>query len=82
MQESITSKYNKLLSFRHKEVILEGVLQFHQRSVYFDCSYTYRIARSKCNYNKSTPIMACIKYTPSPPSDLKRGGNETKKKGD
>ena len=25
MQESLTSKYNKLLSFRHEEVILEGV---------------------------------------------------------
>ena len=38
MQESLTSKYNKLLSFRHEEVIiknLEGVLQsVHQRSVY------------------------------------------------
>ena len=40
MQESL-SKYNRLLSFRHKEVILEGVLQFHQRSVYLDCNYTY-----------------------------------------
>ena len=48
MQESITSKYNKLLSFRHKEVILEGVLQFHQRSVYFDCSYTY-FFRLRCS---------------------------------
>ena len=35
IQESLTRKYNKLLSFRHEEVIiqnLEGVLQFHQRS--------------------------------------------------
>ena len=44
MQESITTKYNKLLSFRHEEVIiqnLEGVLQsVHQISVY---SYTYFI---------------------------------------
>ena len=39
MQESLTSKYNKLLSFRHEK--LEGVLQFHQNSVYLDCRYTY-----------------------------------------
>ena len=45
MQESLTSKYNKLLSFRHEEVIiwnLEGVLQLvHQRSVYLDCNQAY-----------------------------------------
>ena len=46
IQESLTSKYNKLLSFRHEEVNiynLQGVhvLQFHQRSVYLDCNYTY-----------------------------------------
>ena len=43
MQASLTSKYSKLLNFRHEEVIiqkLEEVLQFHQRSVYLDCSYT------------------------------------------
>ena len=40
MLESLTSKYDKLLSFRHEEVIilkLEAVLQSaHQRSVYLD----------------------------------------------
>ena len=39
MQESLTSKHNKLLSFRHEEVIIwnfEGVLQFQQRSVHLD----------------------------------------------
>ena len=45
MQESLTSKYNKLLSFRHEGVIvqnLEEVLQsVHQRSVYLDYSYTF-----------------------------------------
>ena len=41
MQESLT---NKLLSFKHEEVItynLEGVLQFHQRPVYLEYNYTY-----------------------------------------
>ena len=42
MQESLTSKCNKLLSFRHEEVTLEGVLQsVHQRSVYLDCNQAY-----------------------------------------
>ena len=49
MLESLESKKNnyKLLSFGHEEVIindlgqnLEGVLQFHQRSVFLDWSYT------------------------------------------
>ena len=39
MQESLTSKYNKLLSFKSS---LEGVLQsVHQRSVYLDCNQAY-----------------------------------------
>ena len=47
MQESLTSKYDMLLSFRYKKVIisnLEGVLQsVHQRSVHLDCNraFTY-----------------------------------------
>ena len=44
MQECLTSKYNKLLSFRHEEVViknLEGVLQsVHQRSM-CNQAYTY-----------------------------------------
>ena len=40
MQESLTSKYDKLLSFRSHH--LEGVLQsVHQRSVYLDCNQAY-----------------------------------------
>ena len=50
MQESLTSKYDKLLSFRHEEVIIyniEGVLQsVHQRSVYLDCNQAYTSAIS------------------------------------
>ena len=32
--------HNKLLSFTHEEVNLEGLLLFQQRSVYLDCNYT------------------------------------------
>ena len=45
MQEFLMSKYNKLLRFRHEEVInwnFEGLLQsVHQRSVYLDCNQAY-----------------------------------------
>ena len=41
MQESLTSKYNKLLSFRHEEVIQEVLQSVHQRSVYLDCNQAY-----------------------------------------
>ena len=65
MQESLTSMYNMLLSFIHvyEKVItsndlgynLEGVLQFHQRSVYLDWSYTYYF-RPRYSYMYNTHI--------------------------
>ena len=43
MKEALTSKYNKLLSFRHEEVIILNLERiFNNRvTVHLDYSYTY-----------------------------------------
>ena len=39
MQASLTSSYNKLLSFRHEEVMIYNLKEYFMCNL--DCSYTY-----------------------------------------
>ena len=44
MQESLTSKYNTLLSFRHEEVIIRTLKEYFSqfiKDVYLDCNHAY-----------------------------------------